>query len=93
MNTNDLLQLGVPVGEPMKLAHEFILAFRDGGGDMSQLQSEVAAGSTITGFLYSRPSPRSWRIRRSFSAKPNHFGGAAGSARRCESSILPNVPL
>jgi tRNA-splicing ligase RtcB len=43
MNTKDLLQLGVPQGEPMKRAHEVILAFRDSGGDMSQLLSEVAA--------------------------------------------------
>ncbi len=43
MNTKDLIQLGVPPGEPIKRAHEFILAFRDGDGDMSQLQSEVAA--------------------------------------------------
>ena len=43
MNTKDLLQLGVPQGEAMKRAHEFILAFRDSGGDMSQLESEVAA--------------------------------------------------
>ena len=43
MNTKDLIQLGVPPGEALKRAHEFILAFRDGGGDMSQLQSEVAA--------------------------------------------------
>jgi tRNA-splicing ligase RtcB (3'-phosphate/5'-hydroxy nucleic acid ligase) len=43
MNTKDLIQLGVPQGEPVKRAHEFILAFRDGGGDISQLENEVAA--------------------------------------------------
>jgi tRNA-splicing ligase RtcB len=43
MNTKDLIQLGVLQGEPLRRAHEFILAFRDGGGDMSQLESEVVA--------------------------------------------------
>lgn len=43
MNSKDLLHLGVRPGEALKRAHEFILAFRDSGGDMSQLQSEVAA--------------------------------------------------
>lgn len=43
MNTKDLIALGVPAGEPMKRAHEFILAFRDRGGEMSALESEVAA--------------------------------------------------
>ncbi len=43
MNSKDLLQLGVPQGEALKRSHEFILAFRDSGGDMSQLESEVAA--------------------------------------------------
>src|SRR5438132_647072 len=43
MNIKDLVQLGVPEGEPVKRAHEFIVAFRAGGGDMSQIQSEVAA--------------------------------------------------
>jgi len=33
----------VPPGDALKRAHEFILAFRDSGGDMSQLESEVAA--------------------------------------------------
>ena len=43
VNSKDLLQLGVPPGDALKRAHEFILAFRDSGGDMSQLESEVAA--------------------------------------------------
>jgi tRNA-splicing ligase RtcB len=43
VNSKDLLQLGVPQGEALKRAQEFILAFRDSGGEMSQLQSEVAA--------------------------------------------------
>ena len=33
----------MPPGDALKRAHEFILAFRDSGGDMSQLESEVAA--------------------------------------------------
>lgn len=43
MNTKDLIKLGVPPGEAVNRAHEFILAFRDQGGDMGQLGSEVAA--------------------------------------------------
>jgi tRNA-splicing ligase RtcB len=43
MNTKDLIQLGVPQGEPIKCAHAFILAFRDSGGDMSQLENEIIA--------------------------------------------------
>ena len=43
MNTKDLIQLGVPQGEPIKCAHAFILAFRDSGGDMSQLENEIVA--------------------------------------------------
>lgn len=43
MNTQDLLQLGVPPGQPIQQAHRFIAAFRNAGGDMSQLREEVAA--------------------------------------------------
>ena len=42
MKTTDFARLGVPQGEPMKRAHEFLLSFRAGGGDMTQLESEVA---------------------------------------------------
>jgi tRNA-splicing ligase RtcB len=43
MNTKDFTRLGVPQGEAMKRAHEFLLALRESGGDMGQLESEVAA--------------------------------------------------
>jgi tRNA-splicing ligase RtcB (3'-phosphate/5'-hydroxy nucleic acid ligase) len=43
MNTKDLVRLGVPEGAAVKRAHEFILAFRQSGGDMSQLENEIAA--------------------------------------------------
>ena len=33
MNTKDLIRLGVPVGEPIKLAHEFIQNFIAQGND------------------------------------------------------------
>jgi tRNA-splicing ligase RtcB len=43
MNTKDLNQIGVPQGEAMKRAHAFIVAFRESGGDMSQLENEIGA--------------------------------------------------
>ena len=43
MNTKDLIRLGVPEGAAVKRAHEFIVAFRDSGGDMSQLEKELTA--------------------------------------------------
>ncbi|MEA3212376.1 MAG: hypothetical protein QOE70_5433 [Chthoniobacter sp.] len=43
MKTRDFARLGVPQGEPMKRAHEFLLAFHASGGDMAQLEGEVAA--------------------------------------------------
>jgi tRNA-splicing ligase RtcB len=43
MNTKNLIKLGVPEGEPLKRAQEFIIAFCESGGDMSQLESEIAA--------------------------------------------------
>src|SRR5437764_8557460 len=43
MNTKDLNQIGVPHGEPMKRAHAFMVAFRERGGDMSQLETEIGA--------------------------------------------------
>src|SRR5438132_2632435 len=41
MNTKDLIQLGVPVGEPIKLAHEFIQNFIAQGKDGALLEVEI----------------------------------------------------
>ena len=41
MNTQDLLRLGVPAGEPVRAAHEFIRAFVAQGGEGSHLETEV----------------------------------------------------
>ena len=41
MNTKDLIRLGVPVGEPTKLAHEFIQNFIAQGNDGALLEAEI----------------------------------------------------
>ena len=41
MNTKDLIQLGVPLGEPIRLAHEFIQNFIAQGNDGAQLEAEI----------------------------------------------------
>src|SRR5260221_14586773 len=41
MNTKDLIRLGVPVGEPIALAHEFIRSFIAQGNDGAQLEAEI----------------------------------------------------
>ncbi len=41
MNTKDLIRLGVPVGEPIKLAHEFIQNFIAQGKDGALLEAEI----------------------------------------------------
>jgi tRNA-splicing ligase RtcB len=41
MNTKDLIRLGVPVGEPIKLAHEFIQNFIAQGNDDALLEGEI----------------------------------------------------
>jgi len=41
MNTKDLVRLGVPVGEPVRLAHEFIQRFIAQGKDGAQLEAEI----------------------------------------------------
>ncbi len=41
MNTKDLIRLGVPVGEPIALAHEFIQNFIAQGNDGAQLEAEI----------------------------------------------------
>ena len=43
MNTKDLIRIGVPEGAALKQAHAFIVAFRESGGDMSQLPNEIGA--------------------------------------------------
>lgn len=43
MNTKDLIQIGVPPGDAMKHAHAFIVAFRESGGDMTQLETAIGA--------------------------------------------------
>ena len=43
MNTQDLLRLGVPAGEPIRLAHEFIRAYVAQGGDSARLAAEVGS--------------------------------------------------
>ncbi len=41
MNTKDLIRLGVPVGKPIQLAHEFIENFIMQGSDDAQLKAEI----------------------------------------------------
>jgi tRNA-splicing ligase RtcB len=41
MNTKDLIRLGVPVGEPIALAHEFIQNFIAQGKDGALLEGEI----------------------------------------------------
>jgi tRNA-splicing ligase RtcB len=41
MNTKDLIRIGVPAGEPIKLAHEFIQNFIAQGHDGAQLEAEI----------------------------------------------------
>jgi tRNA-splicing ligase RtcB len=43
MNTKDLIALGVPLGEPMRRAQDFIAQFVLGGGDKTRLADEVKA--------------------------------------------------
>lgn len=43
MNTKDLIKLGVPLGEPMRRAQDFIAQFVLGGGDKSRIEEEVKA--------------------------------------------------
>ena len=43
MNAKELLRLGVPLGEPMRRATDFIAAYCLGGGDRSRLAEEVEA--------------------------------------------------
>jgi len=41
MNHQDLLRLGVPAGEPIKRAHEFIKSFMAQGNEGAQLEAEI----------------------------------------------------
>ncbi len=41
MNTKDLLRVGVPAGQPIQLAHEFIQNFIAQGNDGAQLEMEI----------------------------------------------------
>src|SRR5437773_3356662 len=43
MNAKDLLRLGVPLGEPMRRATDFISQFVLGGGDKMRIEEEVKA--------------------------------------------------
>lgn len=43
MNAQDLIRLGVPLGEPLRRATDFICAYCLGGGDRARLGEEVAA--------------------------------------------------
>jgi tRNA-splicing ligase RtcB len=43
MNTKDFLRLGVPLGEAIRRATDFVAQFILGGGDKSRLREEVAA--------------------------------------------------
>jgi tRNA-splicing ligase RtcB (3'-phosphate/5'-hydroxy nucleic acid ligase) len=41
MNTEELIRLGVPVGKPIQLAHEFVRNFIAQGSDGAQLETEL----------------------------------------------------
>ncbi len=43
MNAKDLIRLGVPLGEPLRRATDFICAYCLGGGDRDRLPEEIAA--------------------------------------------------
>jgi tRNA-splicing ligase RtcB (3'-phosphate/5'-hydroxy nucleic acid ligase) len=43
MNNKDLLRLGVPLGEPLRRATDFLSAYCLGGGDRSRLAEEIEA--------------------------------------------------
>lgn len=43
MNTKDLIRAGVPLGEPMQRATDFIAQFVLGGGDKARIEEEVKA--------------------------------------------------
>src|SRR5688572_15089809 len=43
MNAKDLIRLGVPLGEPMRRAQDFIVQYVLGGGDKSRIAEEVMA--------------------------------------------------
>lgn len=43
MNTKDLIRLGVPYGEPMRRAQDFIAQYVLGGGDKTRIEAEVKA--------------------------------------------------
>lgn len=43
MNTKDLIRLGVPLGEPMRRATDFIAQFVLSGGDKTRIEDEVKA--------------------------------------------------
>ena len=41
MNTKNLIRLGVPAGEPIRVAHEFIKNFIERGNDGARLEAEI----------------------------------------------------
>ena len=43
MNSKDLIRLGVPLGEPMRRATDFISRFVLSGGDKARIEDEVKA--------------------------------------------------
>jgi tRNA-splicing ligase RtcB len=47
MNTKDLIRLGVPVGEPIQLAHEFIQSFIAQGNDGAQPIRQAQGGELV----------------------------------------------
>src|SRR5437667_11793099 len=77
MSTKDLLNLGVPPGEPMRRATDFISRFVLGGGDHGRIEAEVRAiaanpgafvadplrGEFAKALLAAPPSPRSAPVK------------------------------
>ena len=43
MNAIQLIELGLPQGEPVRLAQQFIHDFIAGGGDSAQISDEIFA--------------------------------------------------
>jgi hypothetical protein len=63
MNTKDLIRLGVPVGEPIQLAHEFIQNFIAQGKDGALLEAEVPTLSPIRRRSSPTNCARRWLVR------------------------------
>jgi tRNA-splicing ligase RtcB len=91
MNARDLIRLGVPLGEPLRRAMDFVARFCLGGGDRSRLADEIAA--VVADPAAFRDDPLRGEFARAITTAPSPPRAAPAPYRQWGQDLEPDAVL